>query len=110
MTDTFRWRPTTESSGKATGAVRRAKFGDGYAQTAPDGINSVTRSYSLSFTGMKPQMAEIVSFLEAHVGRSFFWTPPFGGQGYYQCDEFSDTNNGGLVFTITATFEQTFQP
>lgn len=70
----------------------------------------MSRSYSLSFSGGKSEIAQIVAFIDAHVGVSFLWSPPFGGQGYYQCDGYTDSNEGGDVFTIAATFQQTFQP
>lgn len=110
MTDTFTWRATSQTSGTATGGVRRAQFGDGYSQSAADGINPLSRSYHVSFTGPKAQMQQIADFMDAHVGVSFYWTAPFGGRGYYQCDEYSDANEGADVFTITATFKQVFQP
>ncbi len=48
MTDTFTWPATSQSTGTTTAAVKRAKFGDGYAQAAADGLNATSRSYHCS--------------------------------------------------------------
>ncbi|MBO9766522.1 MULTISPECIES: phage tail protein [Xanthomonas] len=110
MADVFPWMPTSQSGGTATGQVSRARFGDGYSQSVADGINPISRSYQLTFTGPKAQMEQIAAFLDAHVGRSFLWTPRIGGQGYYQCDGYSDRGEGGEMLSISTTFEQAFQP
>ena len=109
MTDTFAWRPTTQTSGTANSAVSRAQFGDGYAQSVPDGLNARSRTYSLNFVGKKAQIAPIVAFLDSHIGQSFLWEGPWG-VGLYYCDTYNDIDLGGSVFSLTATFEQTFQP
>ncbi len=109
MTDTFRWRATSQSSGSATASVRRAKFGDGYSQQVAEGINSVSWKYQLSFVATKAVIAEIVAFLDAHAGASFLWSGPWE-TGLYCCDTYTDSHLGGLTYSVTATFEQTFQP
>lgn len=110
MADVFPWKPTSQSSGTATGVVRRAVFGDSYSQSAADGINPIKRSYQVTFTGPESRMEEIAAFIDAHIGHSFLWTPRIGGQGFYQCDGYSDRGEGGAMLSISATFEQTFQP
>ncbi|WP_329770470.1 phage tail protein [Stenotrophomonas maltophilia] len=109
MTDTFHWQATSQSSGSATASVRRAKFGDGYSQQVAEGINSVSRKYQVSFVASKAVIAEIVAFLDTHVGASFLWAGPWG-TGLYYCDTYTDSHLGGLTYSVTATFEQTFQP
>lgn len=109
MTDTFRWQATSQSSGSATASVRRAKFGDGYSQQTAEGINSVARKYQVSFVATKAVIAEIIAFLDAHAGTSFLWAGPWG-MGLYYCDTYTDSHLGGLTYSVTATFEQTFQP
>ncbi len=109
MTDTFTWAATSQSTGTTTATVKRARFGDGYAQAAPDGLNARLRSYQLQFVGNRSTINEIVAFLDGHVGQSFFWRGPLG-TGLYGCDTYIDSHLGGSVFSITATFEQTYQP
>ena len=109
MTDTFSWVPTSTSRATSTGLVRRAQFGDGYAQSIADGINPMSRAYDLTFTGSSALISQIAAFLDAHVGVSFFFAHPIHGTGLYYCDSYSDSGEG-LTYTLTATFQQTFQP
>ncbi|OEZ02325.1 MULTISPECIES: phage tail protein [Stenotrophomonas] len=109
MTDTFIWKPTSSGAATANAAVRKAAFGDGYTQRAKDGINARSRSYQLTFTGAKERIDAIIEFLDAHIGQSFFWTGP-RGTALYTCDTHNEPLPNGLTHTVTATFEQTFQP
>lgn len=109
MTDTFTWRPTSQSASTVTGAVKRARFGDGYTQRSADGLNHVSRSYQLTFVAPKEAMEPLIAFLETHLGQSFYWDAP-RGFGLYACDSWSEADLGGAVLSVTATFEQTFQP
>jgi len=110
MADRFTWCATKQSTGTSTASVRRAQFGDGYAQSSADGINPVSRSWNVEFVGNKQRTQEIISFLDAHVGQSFIWDVPFFGDGYFYCDTYSPAPNGQRLWTVTATFEQTYQP
>lgn len=109
MTDTFVWKPTRSGSGTTKDATRRAVFGDGYRQVASEGINPRSRSYQLTFTGPQDLIDQIVDFLDDHVGRSFFWQSP-RGLLLFECTAQGEPFPNGLVHTVTATFEQTFQP
>lgn len=110
MADVFTWCATTSSSGESNGSVRRAQFGDGYTQSSADGINPNRRSWSLGFTGVRTRTMEIISFLDSHVGKSFLWDSPLYGENLFYCDTYSISHNGNDVWTLTATFEQTYQP
>lgn len=110
MADVFTWCATTSSSGESNGSVRRAQFGDGYTQSSADGINPNRRSWSLGFTGVRTRTMEIISFLDSHVGKSFLWDSPLYGVNFFYCDTYSINHNGNDVWTLTATFEQTYQP
>lgn len=110
MADRFTWCPTKQSSGEVNGVVRRAQFGDGYAQSSASGINPILRRWTVEFVGTKVKIQEIVNFLDSHVGTSFVWDAPFFGDGYFYCDTYSPSPNGFRLYTLTATFEQTYQP
>ena len=110
MTDTFNWVPLIEPQGKTSLRTRRAQFGDGYAQKTQDGLNPAVQTWPLSFIGHGSAITPIRDFLKAHVGVSFFWTPPLDVQGYYSCSEFSMIPHGGDVYTLTATLVQEFKP
>jgi phage-related protein len=109
-TEIFTWAPKIESSGTVKFRVLKAQFGDGYAQTAPDGINNRSGSWPLTFTGTKDKMAVIQAFLDRHAGsRSFYWTPPLGQQSRFKASEYQPTEHGGGIFTIAVIFEEAFQ-
>ncbi len=109
MTDTFTWKPTSTGGGTIKDVVHRVQFGDGYRQVAPDGINPRSRNYQLTFTGSKATIDQIVAFLDAHVGRSFLWQSP-RGLLLFECTAQGEPFPNGLTHSVTATFEQTFQP
>ncbi|SMG00329.1 Phage minor tail protein [Burkholderia singularis] len=76
-----------------------------------DGINNESDAFQLSFRGRAEVIAAIRAFLRRHAGvRAFNWTPPLGEPGLYVCKKFSRVFQTKHVFTITATFEQTFSP
>lgn len=111
MTDTFTWQGQIGAQGTTRLRVRSAQFGDGYSQAVPDGINSIVRSWPLSFSGRSAYVTPIREFLIAKRGaESFFWTPPLGVQGLYRCGEYALTAHGGNLYTLTATFREVFAP
>jgi phage-related protein len=110
MADRFTWCATKQSQGDVIGSVRRAKFGDGYAQSSANGINPVFRNWNVEFVGKKSRIQEIVNFLDSHVGKSFVWEAPFFGDGYFYCDNYKPAPNGMRLWMLTGTFEQTYQP
>lgn len=110
MADRFTWCATKQSRGTVTGSVRRAQFGDGYAQSSADGINPISSSWNVEFVGRKDRIKEISDFLRSHVGKSFIWDEPLVGDGFFYCDTFNPSPNGSRLYTLTATFEQTYQP
>ena len=111
MAETFTWRVETASSGETTFNVSSAKFGDGYSQEVPQGINNIMRSWNITVSGYEAQIAPIIAFLEAHAGATrFLWKPPMRPLGYYTCKRFRETPNGGGHFTLTAEFELAHLP
>lgn len=111
MTLAFTWKHDAKPSGASTFRVLKAQFGDGYAQTAADGINNKSQSWPLSFTGRATAITPIKAFLDARGGaQSFFWTPPLGVQGYFRCPSYETKHLGGDVWQLSATFEESFQP
>lgn len=110
MTDTFTWQTQSGNTGTETGKVRKAQFGDGYAQRVADGINPLTRSWPFKWSGPKAPAFAIRDFLRAHIGVSFFWTAPNDTQQLYTCDTWTINDEGGPIYTITATFEQFNSP
>ncbi|MBW9244196.1 MULTISPECIES: phage tail protein [Pseudomonas] len=107
----FTWCPRTDPQGQAKFRVRTKGFGDGYAQSVSDGINNKSQSWPLTFLGDGVRTKQIMDFIDAHKGaRGFLWTPPLGELGLYKCDGYQLTPHGAENYTLTATFEQNFQP
>ncbi|WP_329767987.1 phage tail protein [Stenotrophomonas muris] len=111
MKETFDWPVRVGVQGSGRFAVLSASFGDGYSQTAADGLNNERQQWPVSFVGYGADIAPILAFLRARKGaESFLWTPPLGQQGLYTCKEYNVTAHGNDAHTLSATFEQTFQP
>lgn len=111
MTTTFTWKPDAKPSGTKTFRVLTAQFGDGYKQTAADGINNASQAWPLTFTGQASAITPIRDFLDARAGwQAFYWTPPLGTQGFYKCATYDLKQVGRDVWQVSATFEQSFQP
>lgn len=111
MAEEFTWCVRTETTGTGTFDTRSAKFGDGYEQAAAEGINNERQQWPVSLVGKESKIEPALAFLRARRGAtSFLWTPPLGAQGLYRCNTYSLTPHGNGVFTLNATFEQTFQP
>lgn len=74
----FFWKPNIGSRADVTPRVKETKFGDGYSQRVPDGINNVLLEFDLTFEGIEEaESAAINHFLHEKEGRKFFiFTPP----------------------------------
>ncbi|MGF6976352.1 phage-related protein [Paraburkholderia sp. JPY465] len=113
MADSFTWPPTVAgTSGTDTASVRSAKFGDGYEQRSADGINNIAASFDLQFIGDAAKISAIRAFFIARGGAtSFLWTPPLEASPLlFYCATWSRPTKDGDVYTMTATFTQTFAP
>jgi len=110
MTDTFSWQTQAGNTGTEAVKVRKAQFGDGYAQRVPDGINPLSRSWPIQWKGPKDTAFAIRDFLRDHIGMSFLWTAPGDTQQAYTCDSWTLADDGGPIYTITGTFEQFNSP
>jgi phage-related protein len=112
MTDTFIWVPTVAGlSGDTTLRVRKAQFGDGYAQRVADGLNNRSSSYQLQFVRDAATIAAIFAFLDAHAGATaFYWTPLLRAQSLFTCEKYTEPTKDGNAYTLTAQFDQTFAP
>jgi phage-related protein len=108
---TFTWAPAPEPQGDTTFNVSKATFGDGFEQSAANGINNQSDSWPLTFTGAYDKIAAIKAFLDDKQGyKAFYWTPPMGAQALFKCEKYSRVAHTGTVFTLTAQFDQKFAP
>ncbi|WP_072669726.1 phage tail protein [Vibrio injensis] len=100
-----------EATGSTNFRVRSAKFGDGYTQSAGDGINNRQQSWPLSFTKRKAEAGAIKQFFDDHEGyKSFAWKPPLSPIGLYKVEEYSLLPLGAGMYRISATFIEAFHP
>lgn len=110
--DTFTWIPSQGGKLTDTPRVLSMKFGDGYEQRAPDGINNIDTSWDVSFTHRTDkEFQDILNFLRALQGvGSFLWRPPtIGGvKDTYLCRKWDGANNEHNDFEVTGTFERDF--
>jgi phage-related protein len=79
----FTWSPRVNPQQTVNFRVRKAQFGDGYAQVSGDGINTRSQDWELSFVGTEDYIRPIKQFLDRHAGtRAFQWTPPLEEVGF----------------------------
>jgi phage-related protein len=65
--------------GKTSVRLLTSQFGDGYVQRAPDGLNFVGRTQTLTWTVIHGSLwAPIQAFLDAHVAVPFTYALPSG--------------------------------
>jgi phage-related protein len=109
--ETFSWPVQSGEQGEVTFAVRTKKFGDGFEQSVGESLNNRSQSWPITYTGTKERVKAVKDFLDRHKGtKAFLWTPPLGELGLYKCTSYRPANRGGRIYTLTATFTQTFHP
>jgi phage-related protein len=108
--DTFTFRPDKAAPAEFTQRTRSAQYGNGYMQEAGDGLNTESQSWFLTFTGDKARIISIRDFLRSQKGyKAFIWSTPLDGPLYFKCRAYNPAPMGGAAWSLTATFEQTFQ-
>ena len=105
--------PTYASSSSSEFRVREIRFGGGYRQAAPDGINNRVRSYSVAWENVPLAGANVVrDFLDARKGATAFrWTAPGDSEpSLWRCLSYvgPDLSPGNDIARIVATFEEVF--
>jgi len=93
--------------------VTTIKFGDGYEQRTAYGLNSNPRKWNLRFSNRSvSDIDDIEEFLNARgATESFDWTGMRGDESVVVvCREWSRTTDHANSDTLTATFEEVFEP
>jgi len=96
--------------------TRTVQFGDGYQQRLLYGIPSHMnpKEWQLSWVNITEANADTIeTFLDARAedGASFDWSPPDETSTYkWICRSWQRTHQYADINTITATFEQVFEP
>ena len=109
----FTWTPDFGSSKQSKPKVQAVKFGDGYEQRAAFGLNTNPKIWSLTFANRDTSdIDDIEDFLDARDGvESFDWTPPRAEDSIkVVCREWNRTIDHAGTDSLTATFEQVFEP
>ena len=109
MTETFIYKPTTESSRSHKPRVREIKLGHGYKQIAGDGINNNLENWDVTFVVNDTVKTSINTFFKNAKGYiSFYWTSneKNATQKKYLCPEWSILPLGSNKYKITAKFEE----
>lgn len=108
----FTWAADYGSSVSTKPSVLRAKFGDGYEQRVGDGLNSLVRTWNVTFTVAPDVATAIDEFLSGLKGvTNFDWTPPRGAAGKWVCETEWTVNvvNAGQ-HALSAIFQEVFEP
>jgi len=111
--DTFTWQVSFGTSKDVAPRVRKAQFGDGYAQRIGDGINADLEKWSVQMTNVPHAEADSIdAFLKAKGGyEAFYWTSPGAAAAITViCPQWSRPHKTAVVCDISATFEQVPDP
>lgn len=91
--------------------IRRAQFGDGYEQRAPDGLNYVRRSWSVTWSVIPEESRDmLMDFFRQMAGvYSFEWALPRTGEMVrVTCEDPTSVHDSFSNHTVTATFKEVF--
>lgn len=112
MPEVFTWAPRVGASGDVQPDVLTSKYNNGYSQRLSVGINNLSGSYQVSFTGTEAYLKPILAFFVRHKGtNSFYWRPPMEEQGLYiTAGGWQTSSHGRRRFTVSTTFQQVFSP
>lgn len=102
--------PSPGTQRKPSLNILKADFGDGYSQPAPNGLNHIRDSVSLSWDALtETQMHAIYDFFVARGGTESFYYEPAGYTSTvkWTCEEFDASLSDG-TWKVTATLLQSF--
>lgn len=95
-----------------TPRMRSVNFGDGYKQTAPDGLNpnDATAAFTWGSIGAN-EKAYMLQFYRSHLGQTFRWDAPGDvvGSGKWRFTGVKHAAKGYNTWTITFNLERSFE-
>ena len=103
--------PSPGTTRKPELALLKAQFGDGYTQTARDGLNHIRKVVELKWDVLRQsQAATITAFPEARGGTEpFLYQVPHSPAALkWTCEEWNQVDAANGLCSFTATFRQTF--
>lgn len=106
--ETFSFSPRIEPVGQVSFLSLKAQFGDGYVQSADNGINPIKQTWPLEFVGDALKMQPLREFLDRHkASRRFVWQPPMLDSATFVVNGgYTITPLGAGVYKLAVTFEQ----
>ena len=105
----FAFAPSYTTAGSDEYAELEAKFGDGYKQVSPDGINPVLEKWNLVFDPItREDIESIRGFFRGKVGQTFTWTNPSGDEKRYRRVGSVNWDHAGLAGRLVVTIEEAF--
>lgn len=115
----FAWVESASTQMEEAPRFSRTRFGDGYAQDAPDGLNPITQRWRVVFTDVENSVADaIVAFFRARAGATtglgvFDWVPLWAtgtNKILVKCPSWSRRHKDFYgTSDIEAVFEQVFK-
>jgi len=116
MPDTFlpSINPSVGSGAQVQPRILTSKFGDGYSQRVPDGLNFMDKELTLTWDALDlVQFSEILSFLESHAGYlSFYYTFPGendANKGLFIAPKWSyQPREGGTTYSLSTSLERVY--
>lgn len=91
--------------------IQKADFGDGYTQSALEGINPIRKVLDLEWPVLSADDCKaIMDFLDAQAGVTPFayQLPGESSPTHYTCETYAEYHNGAGLCKVTATFRQSF--
>ena len=75
---TFRWKVKPGMDVASVPSVRKVRFGDGYSQRAPAGLNANLKTYSVTLSVPREEATVLESCVVEHGGGEYCgWSPPY---------------------------------
>tara|TARA_Y100000816_G_scaffold143820_1_gene101992 strand:+ start:4470 stop:4838 length:369 start_codon:yes stop_codon:yes gene_type:complete len=112
-TTTGATKPAYSSTENAAPKIITVQFGDGYKSRNTFGLNQNPKSYRFNFNVSVADGDKILAFFDARAqnSESFTFTPPATSTARtFICDKYTRTNTYLNRVSISATFEEVFQP
>lgn len=107
----FNFPVSYDASASIEHRVLEARFGDGYAQRAGDGLNTRKSTWDLSCTGSASFIEEVKAFIDAHGGyKAFTWSPRNHPPALFTCAGYKIRSRGAGIAALSFSFEQTYHP
>lgn len=104
----FTWSPSRGFTSDIVPKVNVAKFGDGYSQRVPSGLNNIEKTWNLTFQSRPlTTIANIEAFLVSKKGSiPFTWLPTGEStEVWVVAPKWSKTYETNISATLSVTFE-----